>query len=72
LDHPVSPSSRQRRTSKITVPRTAPAPHWCPPGLTPSQRRRIKWMRAQKPREEAVEKERDKHFNIICLVIPMK
>jgi hypothetical protein len=54
------------------MPRTAPAPHWCPLGLTPSQRRRIKQIRAQKSREEAVEKERDKHFNIICLVIPMK
>jgi hypothetical protein len=29
-------------------------------------------MRAQKPREEVVKKERDKHFNIICLVIPTK
>jgi (p)ppGpp synthase/HD superfamily hydrolase len=72
LDHLVSLSSGQRRTSKITMPRTAPAPHWCPLGLTPSQRRRIKQIRAQKSREEAVEKERDKHFNIICLVIPMK
>jgi hypothetical protein len=49
---------------------TAPAPHWCPPGLTPSQRRRIQWMRAQKMREEAVKKERDEYFNIIRPVIP--
>jgi hypothetical protein len=38
----------------------------------PSQRRRIQRMRAQKPREEAVEKERDEHFNTIRSVIPMK
>jgi hypothetical protein len=29
-------------------------------------------MRAQKLREEAVEKERDKHFNSIRPIIPMK
>jgi hypothetical protein len=29
-------------------------------------------MRAQNMREEAVEKERDKHFITIWLVIPMK
>jgi hypothetical protein len=29
-------------------------------------------MRAQKMREEAIEKERDEHFNTIQLVIPMK
>jgi hypothetical protein len=38
----------------------------------PSQRRRIQRMRAQKPREEAAEKERDEHFNTIRPVIPMK
>jgi hypothetical protein len=31
----------------------------------PSQRRRIRLMRAQKMREEAAEKERDEHFNDI-------
>jgi hypothetical protein len=31
----------------------------------PSQRRRIQWMREQKLREEAAEKERGKHFNTI-------
>jgi hypothetical protein len=51
---------------------TAPTPHWCPLGLTPRQRRRIQWMRAQKMREEATEKERDERFNDICPVIPMK
>jgi hypothetical protein len=44
----------------------------CPPGFTPSQRRRIQWMRVQKMREEAAEKERDVYFNIIRLVIPIK
>jgi hypothetical protein len=37
----------------------------------PSQRR-IQWMRAQKLREEAAEKERDEHFNTIRPVIPTK
>jgi hypothetical protein len=48
------------------------APHWCLPGLTPSQRRRIQWMRAQKMREEVTEKERGEYFNIIRLVILTK
>jgi hypothetical protein len=38
----------------------------------PSQRRRIQWMRMQKMREEATEKETDVHFNTIQLVIPTK
>jgi hypothetical protein len=50
----------------------APAHHWCPPGLKPSQRRRIQWMRVQKIREEAAEKDRDEHFNDIRPVIPTK
>jgi hypothetical protein len=29
-------------------------------------------MRAQKLREEVIKKERDKHFNTIRLMIPMK
>jgi hypothetical protein len=40
--------------------------------LVPSQRRRIQWMRAQKMREEASEKERDEYFNIIWPVILTK
>jgi hypothetical protein len=54
------------------MPRTTPAPHWCPLGLTPSKRRRIQRLRAQNLREEAAEKERHEHFNAIRLVIPMK
>jgi hypothetical protein len=38
----------------------------------PSQRRGIQWMTAQKLREEAVEKERDEHFNTIWLIISRK
>jgi hypothetical protein len=64
-DHLVSPGSGQKRTSRTTASGTSPAPRWCPPGLTPSQRRRIQWMRAQKLREEAAEKEREEHFNTI-------
>jgi hypothetical protein len=54
------------------MPGTALAPHWCPPGLTPSQRRRIQWMRTQKMREEVIEKEIDKYFDIIRPVTLMK
>jgi hypothetical protein len=42
------------------MPEMAPTPHWCPPGLTPSQRRRIQRMRLQKMREEATEMERER------------
>jgi hypothetical protein len=40
-NHPVSAASGQKKASKTTTPGMAPAPRWCPPGLTPSQRRRI-------------------------------
>jgi hypothetical protein len=40
-DHLVSLGSGQRKASRTTMPKMAPAPHWCPPRLTPSQRRRI-------------------------------
>jgi hypothetical protein len=62
----------QKKASKTTTHRTTPAPHWCPPSFIPSQRRRIQQMRVQKMRGETVEKERDKYFNIIWLVIPTK
>jgi hypothetical protein len=54
------------------MPDIAPAPHRCLPSLTTSQRKRIQWMRVQKMREEAAEKERDEYFNIIRPVIPTK
>jgi hypothetical protein len=54
------------------MPRMALTPHWCPLGLTPSQRRRIQWMKAQMLREEAADKERDEHFNTIRSMTPMK
>jgi hypothetical protein len=65
LDHLVSLGSVERGTSNTIASGTAPTPHWCPPGLTHSQRRRIQRMRAHKLREESVEKERDEHFNTI-------
>jgi hypothetical protein len=55
----VSSTSGQKKASRTTAPGMAPAPRWCPPGLTPSQRRRIQQMRAHKMREESVERERD-------------
>jgi hypothetical protein len=45
-DHPISAASNQKPPSRTTVPGTALAPHWGPPDLTPSQRRRIQRMRA--------------------------
>jgi hypothetical protein len=72
LDHPVSVASSWKQPSKTTTPGTAPAPRWCPLSLTPSQRRRIQWMRVYKMREEVAEEERDEYFNIIRSVIPMK
>jgi hypothetical protein len=71
-NHLVLAASGQKKTSRTTTPRTVPAPCWCRPGLTPSQKRRIQWMRAQKMREEVVEKERDEYFNIIQPMIMMK
>jgi hypothetical protein len=35
-DHLVSPGSGQKKASRTTMPGTAPTPHWCPIGLTPS------------------------------------
>jgi hypothetical protein len=65
LDHSVSATPGQKQPSRTTAPETAPAPHRCPPGFTPNQRRRIQRMRAQKMREEVDEKERDEYFNVI-------
>jgi hypothetical protein len=62
----------QKEVSKTIAPRTAPSHHWCPPGVTPSQRRRIHQLRAQKSREEVAEMERDEHFNTIRPMFPMK
>jgi hypothetical protein len=41
LDHPISSTSGQKKPLSTTALGMAPAPHWCPPYLTPSQRRRI-------------------------------
>jgi hypothetical protein len=46
LDHPISTVSGQKQMSRTTAPGTTPTPRWCPPGLTHSQRRMIKRMRA--------------------------
>jgi hypothetical protein len=72
LDHPVSAASGQKKPSSAIAPGTALAPRWCPPGLMPSQRRRIQWMRVHNMREEVAEKERDEHFNDIRPVILTK
>jgi hypothetical protein len=56
LDHSFCLGSGQKKASRTFAPGMAPAPHWCPPGLMPNQRRRIQWMRAHKMREEATKK----------------
>jgi hypothetical protein len=45
-DHPVSAALGQKQPSRTTALEIAPAPHRCPLGFTPSQRRRIQRMRA--------------------------
>jgi hypothetical protein len=62
----------QKGALKTIMPGTAQAPPWCPPGLKPSQRRRIQRLRAQKLREEPTEKKRDEHFNTIRPMFPAK
>jgi hypothetical protein len=71
-DHLVSAALGQKQPSRTTTPRTTPALRWCPPSLTPSQRRRVLQMRVQKMREEATEKERDEYFIVIRPVILTK
>jgi hypothetical protein len=71
-NHPFSLGSVQKGALKSTTPETALAPRWCPLGLMHSQRWRIQWMRAQKLREEAAKKERDRHFNTIRPMFLMK
>jgi hypothetical protein len=71
-DHPVSSGSGQKGTPRTTPPGMALVPHWFPLGLTSNQIRRIQRMTAQKMKEEAAEKERDKHFNDIRPVVPMR
>jgi hypothetical protein len=39
-EHLVSLGLVQKGISRTTTPGIAPTPHWCPPGLTPSQRGR--------------------------------
>jgi hypothetical protein len=48
---------------KTTLPSTAPAPRWCPPGLTKTQRRHIQKLGAREIEERTREAERDAWFN---------
>jgi hypothetical protein len=70
LDHLIYPGLGQRKAYRTITPEMAPAPCWCPLGLMSTQMRRILWMRVQKLREEAAEKERDEHLNTIRSVTP--
>jgi hypothetical protein len=63
-EHPVSPESVQKGTSRISTQGTTPAPHWCPTRLTPKQRRRIHRMRAHKLRAETAEKTAKKEWSV--------
>jgi hypothetical protein len=54
---PVGPSK------KTTAPGTIPEPHWCPSGLTHTQRRCVQKLRTKGIREKAQEAERDRWFS---------
>jgi hypothetical protein len=49
--------------SRTTSPGTAPAPRWCPPGLTKTQRRRVQMLRAKEIEERKMEAESDAWFS---------
>jgi hypothetical protein len=55
---------------KMTAPGMAPAPRWCPTGLTRTQRRRVHKLRAKEIEEKRREDERDRWFNQERHVIP--
>jgi len=38
-------------------------PHWCPEGLTHTQKRKLQRLRNKKRREQEAEKARDEYFN---------
>ena len=45
-------------------------PHWCPEGLTHTQKRKLQRLRNKEKREQEAEKTRDEHFNKYRPMIP--
>jgi hypothetical protein len=55
------------------APSTKPAPRWCPPGLSRTQKRRVQRLRTMEMTEKMEEEERDRRFNEDRpMVIPKK
>uniref|UniRef100_A0A804RKJ7 Uncharacterized protein n=1 Tax=Zea mays TaxID=4577 RepID=A0A804RKJ7_MAIZE len=55
------------------APGTKPAPRWCPPGLSRTQKRRVQRLRTMEMTEKMKEEERDRWFNEDRpMVIPKK
>jgi len=45
-------------------------PHWCPEGLTHTQKRKLQRLRKKEKREQEAEKARDEYFNKYRPMIP--
>ena len=45
-------------------------PRWCPPGLTRTQKRKLRRLRNKEKREQEAEKARDEYFNKYRPMIP--
>jgi hypothetical protein len=53
----------EESSSVVKGSRVLPAPRWCPPGLTKTQRQHVQKLRAQEIREWQLETESDQRFN---------
>jgi hypothetical protein len=51
---------------------TKSEPHWCPTGLTHTQKRRVQRLRALEIKEEISKKNKDEWFNEDKLMVPLK
>jgi|UniRef100_A0A804U6P0 hypothetical protein len=62
-----------KRNHGSVVPGTKPAPRWCPPGLSRTQKHRVQRLRTMEMIEKIKEEERDRWFNPDRpMVIPKK
>jgi hypothetical protein len=59
----VQGESQGGQGDRTTLLGTVPAPRWCPPGLTKTQRRRVQKLRAREIEERRREAKRDTWFN---------
>lgn len=65
--------ARGRKNHGSVAPGTKPAPRWCPPGLSRTQKRRVQRLRTMEMTEKMKEEERDRWFNEDRpMVIPKK